>query len=218
MCKSALLSAQARLRRQHMAHGSKSAVRAGLCVRRMAIVASFSLTRHAPSRVALDFLALTQSAVPRGVTRPILIQASRPTGIHGSLIPAHPVRRALPPQPRLRQGGLLKQAPVLLESTDQQDGSAKRYEVRQPPTTAQPAQPRFQRPVFSWTGWLATGATRSPTGSCTACPAPSNSTVTQWVASVAACPIGEAGTNTWEREQTRTRSETFFLGAFRRVV
>lgn len=63
--------------------------------------------------------------------------------------------------------------------------------------------------IAPWTGWLATGVTRSPTGSCTACPAPTHTTATQWVASSAACPIGQVGSHTWEREQTRTRSETY---------
>ena len=60
--------------------------------------------------------------------------------------------------------------------------------------------------VGPWTSWTATGATRSPSGSCQTCPASTNVTRTQWVFDSQACPLGEVGSHTWEREETRVET------------
>lgn len=57
--------------------------------------------------------------------------------------------------------------------------------------------------------WSDTGVTRNATGPCAACPASYTETGTQWVASSAACPAGYSGSNTWEREQTHSRSVSY---------
>lgn len=44
---------------------------------------------------------------------------------------------------------------------------------------------------------------------CIACPAPSNQTETQWTAQSAPCPVGFSGSNTWEREETRSRTISY---------
>ena len=55
----------------------------------------------------------------------------------------------------------------------------------------------------TWGTWTTTSNT------CSACPAPVTETNKQWVASSAACPSGQVGTNTWEREQSQSRSVTY---------
>lgn len=55
----------------------------------------------------------------------------------------------------------------------------------------------------TWGTWTTTSNT------CSACPANTTATETQWVASSAACPSGQVGTNTWEREQSQSRSVTY---------
>src|SRR5690606_37417426 len=44
---------------------------------------------------------------------------------------------------------------------------------------------------------------------CTSCPTLSPQTQTQWVASSAACPSGQTGSHTWEREQSRSRTRSY---------
>ena len=63
--------------------------------------------------------------------------------------------------------------------------------------------------IAPWTGWTATGATQNNASSCVACPANTSATETDWVADAQACPVGQVGTHTFEREVTRTRSETY---------
>lgn len=61
----------------------------------------------------------------------------------------------------------------------------------------------------TWSAWGDTGTTRNVVNTCTSCPAPSTQTNKQWVASSAACPSGQVGSNTWEREQSQSRSVTY---------
>ena len=61
----------------------------------------------------------------------------------------------------------------------------------------------------SWGAWADTGVTRNQVNTCTNCPAPSTQTQTRWVATSAACPAGQTGSNTWEREQASTRSVSY---------
>lgn len=45
--------------------------------------------------------------------------------------------------------------------------------------------------------------------SCTTCPAPSTQSQTQWVATTGACPSGQLGSQSWQRQQVSTRSVTY---------
>jgi len=59
-----------------------------------------------------------------------------------------------------------------------------------------------------WSGWSNTGATRNATYTCAPSTCSGNSSESQWLSGSNACPSGETGTNTWEYEQTRSRTCT----------
>lgn len=63
----------------------------------------------------------------------------------------------------------------------------------------------------SWGGWAWNGMSGVfvNNGTCANCPAPTNESRTQWVASSAACPAGQSGSHTWEREQVSTRTISY---------
>ena len=62
----------------------------------------------------------------------------------------------------------------------------------------------------TWSAWAWDGVGGSYVrGTCTACPASTTQSQTQWVASSAACPVGQTGSNTWEREQVSTRTVSY---------
>lgn len=63
--------------------------------------------------------------------------------------------------------------------------------------------------IGGWSAWTDTGATRAQVNTCVNCPAPFPQTDTQWVDASATCPAGQAGTHTWEAEQTRTRTGSY---------
>ena len=66
----------------------------------------------------------------------------------------------------------------------------------------------WDRPVQNgFSGWSTTSNT------CTPCPAPVVQTQTQWVASSGACPSGQVGTRTWEREQVATQTVNYLCPA-----
>lgn len=60
-----------------------------------------------------------------------------------------------------------------------------------------------------WSGWSNTGASRVSINTCSSCPAPSTQTNVQWLSSSATCPVGQTGSNTWEREQIQSRSVSY---------
>lgn len=49
----------------------------------------------------------------------------------------------------------------------------------------------------------------STTGTCTACPGPTNESQLRWVASGSACPAGHTGSHTWESEEIATRTVSY---------
>lgn len=53
------------------------------------------------------------------------------------------------------------------------------------------------------------GAWTTTSGTCTACPALTPESQTQWVPASALCPSGQSGTNTWEKEQGRSRARSY---------
>lgn len=55
--------------------------------------------------------------------------------------------------------------------------------------------------------------TKKIASNCEACPVPSNQQTTQWIASAQACPSGQTGTHTWEREQVARRPVTYHCPA-----
>jgi type II secretory pathway pseudopilin PulG len=57
--------------------------------------------------------------------------------------------------------------------------------------------------------WPSTWSERSRTGTCTACPAPTQDQETQNVAASAACPAGQTGSHTWTSVQMRTRTRSY---------
>lgn len=61
--------------------------------------------------------------------------------------------------------------------------------------------------LTSWNAWTATSSWATVTNTCAPiCVLPSPSAETRWTAQSAACPTGQAGHNTWEREERRTAS------------
>lgn len=55
--------------------------------------------------------------------------------------------------------------------------------------------------------------TKKTASNCQACPGPEAQQNTQWIASAQACPSGQTGTHTWEREQVARRSVTYHCPA-----
>lgn len=51
--------------------------------------------------------------------------------------------------------------------------------------------------------------TTAPPTACAPCPASSATTEIRWVARSAACPSGQGGSNTWEAQQTRSRTASY---------
>ena len=60
-----------------------------------------------------------------------------------------------------------------------------------------------------WSAWSNTGNTRNAVNSCVEATCAGPAAQTQWLASSAACPAGQIGTRTWEREQVQSRSCSF---------
>ena len=61
----------------------------------------------------------------------------------------------------------------------------------------------WDSPAFAWGNWVTTANT------CQSCPTPSTASQTQWVGTSQACPSGQVGTHTWEREQRSNRSVSY---------
>ena len=63
----------------------------------------------------------------------------------------------------------------------------------------------------AWSPWVTdnTGRWTEISNACLACPGPSTDVGVQWVDTVGACPVGQAGSYTWQREQRRTRSMSY---------
>lgn len=57
-----------------------------------------------------------------------------------------------------------------------------------------------------WSGWSSTGSTRNVVNTCVVSACAGNATESQWSATFAFCPVGQTGDNTWEYEQTRSRT------------
>lgn len=61
-----------------------------------------------------------------------------------------------------------------------------------------------------WSAWVNTGSTRAVNSVCNNCPAGSTQSTSQWIAASAACPASAPdGVNTWEKEQSATRSVSY---------
>ena len=58
----------------------------------------------------------------------------------------------------------------------------------------------------SYGSWADTGSTTNFVDNCVASTCTGPSSESQWLSGSAACPVGETGTNTWEYEQTRSRT------------
>lgn len=58
----------------------------------------------------------------------------------------------------------------------------------------------------AWSAWGDTGATSNLVDTCVAAACSGSASDVQWIAHNEACPIGEAGTNSWEAEEARTRT------------
>lgn len=58
----------------------------------------------------------------------------------------------------------------------------------------------------AWSGWTDTSGWTTTNNTCVALTCTGSSSQTQWVAASAACPTGQSGSNTWEKEQAQTRS------------
>lgn len=63
--------------------------------------------------------------------------------------------------------------------------------------------------ISAWTGWTPTGATRNNVNTCVACPSNTTTPETRWVSDAAACPVGQVGSHTWERQETRNQNTTY---------
>lgn len=61
----------------------------------------------------------------------------------------------------------------------------------------------------AWSAWSATTGWTTTSNTCVACPAATTESQTQWVAASAACPSGQTGSHTWQKEQKRTRSKSY---------
>ena len=61
--------------------------------------------------------------------------------------------------------------------------------------------------TFSWGSWTGTSAWSTSVNTCAPiCVLPNPSTETRWTSQSAACPTGQSGHNTWERDEIRTAS------------
>lgn len=58
----------------------------------------------------------------------------------------------------------------------------------------------------AWSSWTFTGAVNDEVNTCKPATCSGASSETQWLGTSAACPSGQTGTNTWEYEQTRSRT------------
>lgn len=74
-------------------------------------------------------------------------------------------------------------------------------------------------PSDQWSGWADTGNTRNvsntcappPPAQCNPATAPNQ---TQWIAASAACPSGQTGSHTWEKEQSKVYNGTYPVCAY----
>lgn len=61
----------------------------------------------------------------------------------------------------------------------------------------------------SWSVWSNTGATRSHSGACVACPAPSSQSQLVWQDRSQACPNGQSGSHTWQQQRHQSRTVSY---------
>lgn len=84
------------------------------------------------------------------------------------------------------------------------------HSKRRTRTASCPAQ--TGTPVWSsWSSWTTTNISdwTSTANRCSACPGATTSNEVQWVSASAACPSGQVGSNTWEKEQRRTVTKSY---------
>ena len=61
----------------------------------------------------------------------------------------------------------------------------------------------------SYSAWTNTANTRNPVNTCATCPGTTTDTETQWVTVNLGCATGYSGSNTYEKEQTHSRTKTY---------
>lgn len=95
-------------------------------------------------------------------------------------------------------------APGAIVGTQQVACLAGQYGLTQQQRTGTYTCPEaWDSPVLTWGSWV------NASSSCTTCPPPGQEATAQWVGVSAACPAGQTGTHTWEKEQRATRNYSY---------